>query len=125
LRLPINKDRIKVITANGTFNSWQRSFLQYPNAYAADFDLLINTPTMQAGQSLDGSIHKVNGWFWFNARSTHNGEHQFLSRARSHADIEVVECYVQKTTMRSILPIPVDVLYGSTHADYHQSLELT
>lgn len=58
LRLPMHRNRIKVVTANGTSNSWQRNFLNAPNEHAADFDVLIATPTFQAGQSLDGNISR-------------------------------------------------------------------
>jgi hypothetical protein len=92
-RLNLDRSRIKVVTCNSQVRGWEAKFLTNPNKYAADFDVLVVTPTLQAGQSLDGNINKIFGCFY--QVLTHDGECQFLHRARPHPNMEDPEIFVQ------------------------------
>jgi len=69
--------------------------MKNPNLLIQGISVLICTPVMQAGQSLDGNIHKVFSFF-DRGILTHEMEHQMMLRCRSWADMEDPEIFVQR-----------------------------
>ena len=64
------------------------------------YDVLICTPVLQAGQSLDKSINKVFSFFDLDIL-THEMEHQMMLRARPWANMEPPVIYVEEGTAGS------------------------
>jgi hypothetical protein len=92
--LSFSADRLKLLDGDNQMGPWQDGFLMDPNGRAGDFDVLISTPVLQAGHSLDNNIHKVFALLYAKV-GTHSAQHQQLERARPWPGMELIEAYVQ------------------------------
>lgn len=91
---PFDADKVKCLTANTQVQNWESQFMLDPNRYQDDVSVLVATPCMQAGQSMDGWIHKTFAVYYCRVLD-HQAEHQQLSRARSWEGTEPTEMYCQ------------------------------
>jgi len=91
--IDIKNSRLQFLYGKDQDNGWCAEFLKNPNGMANSFDVLICSPVMQAGQSLDNCINKVFGLFNIKLL-THEKENQMLERSRCHDLMEVPEIYV-------------------------------
>jgi hypothetical protein len=88
---------VKIISSMTDKDTWVESFLSNPNELVYEVDVLIATPTITAGHSIDVGIHKVFGFLHLDVL-THEDEIQFLSRACRSPTLESLDVYRQKGT---------------------------
>lgn len=75
------KNRIRIVTGDNQFDKWQSDFLQNPNQFALDADVLIITNVLQAGHSIE--CHFRTCFDLLNNKTlTHREEVQFIGRWR-------------------------------------------
>ena len=85
---------VQVISSRTDKTRWVENFLASPNDSVETADVIVATPTICSGHSIDKGVHKVFAFLFLDVL-THEDEVQFLHRVRRHSGKETTEAYIQ------------------------------